>query len=433
MISEYSSLTEYAKKFCRDSNGTFSIRTNNDTTIYLERNTGTSYKSRNNRSNDAPILKLEFNGDIVSHYPRNRSSEIVGKVNLSLVEARINRWFSFNSIQEEMKKTGSVIAGSFPLQCHLEEVWVNTDVDIFIPIGERPETHSLIEYLHCCTDGVYYDLTGVESCRDKYEFADIVKVEQWEFCKVRTEDSVEAKRTYRGDDEYLTVQVIQVNILEDGEELSDVSIQERKRRILRFIDNDFDFDFCKVYYDDGIKLMYPLSVKHKECIVDKDYYRSHHVDNKTVYWNRVNKYKQRGFTVHTEGVKHYNIGLIGHDGCGKSTYLQNLGDGHSSVVTNVTMRTEDTESRIFIRDMNSVTDVHDIDGFIIMYDFMQYSPAMAVSLEQIIGCMARKPYVMVANKCDLVNGTIGLPEHIAVSAKNSTNLLEPISKIADLM
>ena len=184
----------------------------------------------------------------------------------------------YNDFLAQLNDTGSVISGSFIIQALLDEHWIGSDLDLFIPTKN-------VKYLDI--DGVSTEITEVEefifqsfnhpgSCRNSdHHYRDTIT-------------DIEHVRNYG------------INHHEDGTKtnypvgcIQTVAINIDKEEIKRFMEDYSDFDICRNWYG--------VSNNRSYCKI----YRLHEIMNKTTQFKfgkkisntmkRYQKYRDRGF------------------------------------------------------------------------------------------------------------------------------------------
>lgn len=175
-----------------------------------------------------------------------------------------------------LKETKSVIAGSFPLQCILDETWVESDIDIFC---KHLIVHEFIdEYL-----------LSLESSK-----------------KVR----IIRDSQYSG---YHSITNYKIN--HNGNEIIIELITTNHYDVVRHLENDIDMDVCRVYFDGENVFSYTDSNKFENKQATFDQHRRTYgpggndsfVNHLTVEQHkhkRCSKYEKRGFEIQIVNNEH---------------------------------------------------------------------------------------------------------------------------------
>lgn len=173
----------------------------------------------------------------------------VNKYIIKEIDIRLQNIFGdkVNYFKELLISLNAIISGSFIIQCILGEIWIDSDVDIFLPNTENTELGRFLLNIKCVTNYDEYD------------------VEYLLFC-----DAVNYK-------------------MESGKCIQLIRLYENN--VKKYIDKTFDFDICKnIYNGESIQIKDIYNITHK--IIDlKD------VIIKDKIGERREKYHKRGFNI----------------------------------------------------------------------------------------------------------------------------------------
>lgn len=177
------------------------------------------------------------------------------------------------------------ISGSFMVQCILQEKWLSSDIDIYIPIGAEnqnsPIHHKISKKLF------NFFLNDVDAVGRvswpaekpiKYHIDNIQEIEEVFFM-------IKPENKKKDIPDIVKMQFIYV------------SIDPNVESIEKFIDTNFDFDICKNFYTFDKKYnRYHLKTKDISNIFQKKI-KFNYTANKEWSKNRCTKYINRGFTL----------------------------------------------------------------------------------------------------------------------------------------
>jgi hypothetical protein len=154
------------------------------------------------------------------------NTHLIKKLVLAEINSRLSTIFGkrLSEFKDILERTGSVISGSFIIQCILSEHWDDSDIDIYVPIKNNVLTKT--------PSG--NDVTEIERFlfeEMKYEFKDY---DHYGVDLNSDEIEINFVRNYKVElGNYKTIQIIQVNMNNNVDKLND------------FILESFDFDIFK--------------------------------------------------------------------------------------------------------------------------------------------------------------------------------------------
>ena len=220
--------------------------------------------------------------------------------------------FNFNNLKTFLRDYDAVISGSFPLQCYLDERWLDSDIDIYINYDvfmkdiistfSDKEIRYTIRYERCC---------GVEAMEEHFKY-NIEKMLPPTFTKVTVNyihnyafdiKSMEGVGISMKDDKihrygiskYLKF-VINIDVYEDHKKQNiDIILVDCPSR--KYV-SMFDFTFTSIFYDG-----YGLYIYDEDSIINKTTYNNYNIGTNgyIAFKNnieRINKYMIRGFYIY---------------------------------------------------------------------------------------------------------------------------------------
>ena len=210
------------------------------------------------------LIALKFYDMIKQH--------IIHEINSRLMDVFGNQLANFKQC---MKETGSMISGSFILQCILKEEWKNSDIDIYVPmIGNtiympKAEQKGETIYMKSNVDNFMHYQMHFDGHHDNYAIHDYIKY----------------VRTYFNNTQH--IQIIGVDIEKDT--------------LLSFVNETFDFSICKNIYDGkGNLILSNLhDIYHKTLNFNSTRSSSSSID-------RYYKYQNRGFVFKNKDLLTYH-------------------------------------------------------------------------------------------------------------------------------
>jgi hypothetical protein len=193
---------------------------------------------------------------------------------MDLIIARLNEYgFNGEEFCRQLQRTKTVMAGSFPLQCILGERYEGSDIDLYC---HRPPN---VEYSRF---GQWLYLQYYPSFTAGTIILELVSTDCHTYT-IKWGYNIDVK-TYRlkiPTKEHLNIQIV---ILAD------------ERPIEEFITKCFDLSFCQTRCD-GTQLIIPDGALYKTGTVNMEYRSPAELYNSNHVIQRIQKYKNRGFTI----------------------------------------------------------------------------------------------------------------------------------------
>lgn len=258
----------------------------------------------------------------------------IGKMYVDIVKQRLSALLKLSDSQvnilcDILKSTRSVISGSFILQCLMNERWKGSDVDIFCPeilVGKKTnhhqnylefeKRHSIIEMLSSLLKIKQIGGTTLHRYhhfRDKKEqkrkkwpiktvfklatnidsnFYNNLSIEMQKLVRSKCYKCFGPVCVYEQEEELLSKHKITRN--DCASHVLHIDLVEIKERmyenVIDFVRKEFDFDFCKVWFD-GERVGW---FSQESLLTKKSVAKS---DDTFVFYSRIKKYRQRGFQV----------------------------------------------------------------------------------------------------------------------------------------
>ncbi len=224
---------------------------------------------------------------------KERMIDLIVKKGEKEIKTRLQRFLGdkYEQFMEIMNRTGCVIAGSFVLQCLLNEDW-ESDIDIFVPIEEK-----ILERTDC--------------------YNPVSEIETFLFQNYKM-DNYHAAERYGHDIHENKIKWIRTFERKNNHNFQVVLVEVKTGNIKDFIHENFDFDIVKNVFQEEI-----LHIFDYEQVFSKkvEFKVGRRLGSSIL---RTEKYEKRGFTFFNkqmsekricELVEHQDYGIVSGD-CG---------------------------------------------------------------------------------------------------------------------